>query len=111
MPGDGVPPFAFHVNANGDTLPPPPPVDQPGLVAVLKVNTVDVADGGGEGGGGGGEGGGGEGDGGGGLGGGGEGDTVDVAAAQGTLPARINIKTSATRFFVFVFFAGLVGSG
>ena len=29
-----VAPCATHVKANGDALPPPPPVDQPGLVAL-----------------------------------------------------------------------------
>ena len=60
VPGEGVAPAATHVNANGDLLPPPPPVDQPGLVArggaphlrlkmlplgasLLKSNVVGVA--------------------------------------------------------------------
>ena len=36
MPGGEVAPSATHVNANGDVLPPPPPVDQPGLVALWQ---------------------------------------------------------------------------
>ena len=35
-PGGEVTPSATHVNANGDVLPPPPPVDQPGLVALWQ---------------------------------------------------------------------------
>ena len=36
MRGDVVAPSATHVNANGGALPPPPPVDQPGLVALWQ---------------------------------------------------------------------------
>ena len=36
MLGEGVAPSATHVNANGDALPPPPPVDQPGLVVLRQ---------------------------------------------------------------------------
>ena len=94
MPGEGVLPLQRYVNANGDALPPPPPVDQPGLVSIgpgqspmrlplgyaLSKPKTTVGRAGGEGGGGdaggsgGGEGGeGGEGGSGGGSGGGGEG--------------------------------------
>jgi hypothetical protein len=32
VPQEFVAPSQTYVNANGDALPPPPPVDQPGLV-------------------------------------------------------------------------------
>ena len=77
MPGDGVPPFALHVKANGDALPPPPPVDQPGLKALGQTSPfrfwmlplgIGVL------------------------------NSITVAEVQGT-PARININKP--RFFAF----------
>ena len=42
MLGESVAPSQTYVNANGDALPPPPPVDQPGLVPLGGSQSPDL---------------------------------------------------------------------